>query len=147
MNQPKKCIVFIDDDDGPILYYEQALYDSGFRVIRLKHFTKALDFIYSSTEQPDLWLIDVMMPIEDETLEIEGVNVVQSTSMGLSAGLVLYKEIKKRYGSIPVIVLTSIPTPQLLDKIEKTLSDGDTCESKLDTVPSQLIQLVKSRIS
>lgn len=146
MNMNRKTVALIDDDGGPILYYEQALKDSGFEVVRLKTFKGALDYIQNTSSNPDMWIIDVMMSIEDESLVVEGVEVTRSTSLGLGAGLLLYKMVKSRHPQTPVVLLTSITTPQLLDDIEHSLQGQDTCEAKLNTLPSDLVRIVTERM-
>lgn len=142
----KKLIAFIDDDNGPIVYYVMALEDAGFEVLRLHTFTEALDFITSSSRRPDFWIVDLMMAIEDAALRVDGIPVIETTNMGLAAGLLLYRKIKESSLNSPSIVLTSIPTPQILDQIENSLEAGDTCEAKLDLLPHELALKVRSRI-
>ena len=142
----RRTVALIDDDDGPILYYEQALKDSGLEIVRLKAFKAALGYVQDPLSNPDAWIIDVMMPIEDELLVVEGVEATRSTALGLGAGLLLYKMVKARHPQTPVILLTSITTPQLLNDIERSLRDQDTCEPKLDTLPSDLVNIVTERM-
>lgn len=142
----KKNIALIDDDEGPILYYEMALEEAGFQVIRLRSFKAALEFISNPDPSPDMWIVDVMMSLHDESLKVDGVDATQSTSLGLGAGLVLYKKIKQSNPSIPAVLLTSISTPDLLNDIEATLENGDTCESKLDILPEDLVAMIQERV-
>jgi DNA (cytosine-5)-methyltransferase 1 len=55
-------------------------------------------------------------------------------------------KIKRHNPSVPVMLLTSILTPDLLNNIETTLENRDTCESKLNILPKRLIEIVQSRI-
>ena len=142
----KKTVALIDDDDGPIRYYEVALKDAGFDIVRIKDFKEALDFIMKPKPFPDFWIIDVMMPIRDENLMIDGIEAVKLTSLGLGAGLVLYQKLKKEAPNAPALMLTSITTPSLLNHIEQSLMQGDKCEAKLDTLPSDLVKIVSSCI-
>jgi DNA-binding response OmpR family regulator len=142
----KKNVALIDDDDGPILYYEMVLEDAGFHVVRLRTFKEALDFILNPSPVPDMWLVDVMMSLGDSSPIVDGVDTSQSTSLGLGAGLLLYKKIKQYNAGIPVLLLTSISTPELLSNIETTLKNGDTCESKLDVLPKRLVELIQERM-
>jgi DNA-binding NtrC family response regulator len=142
----KKNVALIDDDDGPILYYEMALEGADFHVVRLRTFKEALEFILNPSPAPDMWIVDVMMPLHDAPPVIDNVETSQITSLGLGAGLLLYKKIKRHNPSVPVMLLTSISTPDLLNNIETTLENRDTCESKLDILPKRLIEIVQSRI-
>ncbi len=137
----------IDDDDGPIAYYAEAFQDAGFEVLRAKTFKAALDLIQSKDAAVDFWVVDLMMPVEDDTLELNGENVAYTTSLGLGAGLLLYRELKKQHPSAPTMLLTSITTPKLLDDIEDALQGDDSCEAKIDTVPSRLVKLVRERLN
>ena len=141
-----RTVALIDDDDGPILYYEAALKDAGYVVIRIKSFKEALDFIMKPQPVPDFWIIDVMMPIKDENLMIDGTEAIRLTSLGLGAGLVLYQKLKKAAPNAPALLLTSITTPILLNQIEQSLEQDDKCEAKLDTLPSDLVRIVNSRL-
>ena len=142
----KRIVALIDDDDGPIRYYEVALRDAGYDVVRIKVFKEALDFIMNPQPKPDFWIIDVMMPIKDENLKIDGTEAIRLTSLGLGAGLVLYQELKKKVPNVPALLLTSITTPTLLNQIEESLESDDKCEAKLDTLPSDLVRIVNSRL-
>ena len=142
----KKNIALIDDDDGPIVYYEMALEGAGFHVIRLRTFKAALEFISNPSPAPDMWIVDVMMSVRDESLTVDGVDATQSTSLGLGAGLLLYKKIKQSDPEVPAMLLTSISTPDLLNDMEATLEDGDTCESKLEVLPEDLVRIAENRI-
>jgi CheY-like chemotaxis protein len=149
MNEPtpaKPIVVFIDDDDGPMVYYEEALNDAGFRVERIRDLKQALDYVANTSDKPSAWLVDVMMPVKDQDLVVDGENVARLTNLGLAAGLLLYRKIKSRFASQPVILLTSIATPALLNSIEANLAEGDTCEAKIAVLPSQLAELVEERI-
>jgi len=143
----KKTVAFIDDENGPIIYYEMALIDAGFVVTRLHTFSEALDFIRNASLRPDFWIVDVMMPIEDATLCVNGIPVIETTNMGLAAGLLLYKKIKETDDRAPVMLLTSIATPSLLNNIEESLLEDDTCEAKLDLLPSELALQVTKRLN
>jgi hypothetical protein len=142
----RKLIVFIDDDRGPIVYYEMALRDAGFDVIRIDTFEGALGFIEHPIREPHFWIVDVMMSIRNSDLCVDGVPVVKSTNMGLAAGLLLYRKIKEADLEVPAMLLTSIATPSLIENIENSLLGDDTCEAKLDLLPLELVSVVKQRL-
>jgi DNA-binding NtrC family response regulator len=142
----KKKVALIDDDEGPILYYQMALQDADFEIMRLRTFKDALEYIDAPDQKPDFWVVDVMMSIRDDSLKVDDVEVTRSTSLGLGAGLLLYKKIKQQDPKTPVILLTSLAAPDLLNDIEATMQNEDTCESKLDLLPKNLVELVRNRI-
>ncbi len=142
-----KNIALIDDDEGPILYYQMALEDAGFHVIRLRTFQETLAFINCPEPLPDFWVVDVMMSIRDDSLVIDGIEATKSTNFGLGAGLLLYRKIKEMNQNAPAILLTSISTPELLNNIEEALdNEEDTCEAKLDVLPEDLVHMIKQRL-
>ena len=44
------------------------LADAGFSVIRLRTFKEALNFVQNPNPLPDFFIVDIMMSIEDESL-------------------------------------------------------------------------------
>jgi DNA-binding response OmpR family regulator len=62
MNQKPKVLI-VDDEPNNVDFLEQALEDSGYQLITATNGQEALDKIQS--EQPDLILLDLMMPILD----------------------------------------------------------------------------------
>jgi hypothetical protein len=124
-----------------------ALQDAGFEVIRLRTFSEALNFILNSRRHPDFWIVDVMMSIEDAELLVDGKRAIETTNMGLAAGLLLYRKIKEIYPKALTIILTSIPTPSILDGIERSLDGNDTCEAKLEMLPYDLAHKIQERLT
>jgi len=62
MNQKPKVLI-VDDELFNLDYLEQALADSNYQIITASNGQEALDKIQS--EQPDLILLDLMMPVLD----------------------------------------------------------------------------------
>jgi len=62
MSQKAKVLI-VDDEPLNVDYLEQALEDSNYQIITATNGQEALDKIHS--EQPDLVLLDLMMPILD----------------------------------------------------------------------------------
>ena len=62
MSQKPKVLI-VDDEAFNVDYLEQALEDSNYQIITASNGKEALDKIQS--EQPDLVLLDLMMPILD----------------------------------------------------------------------------------
>lgn len=142
----KRTVILIDDDEGPLRYYEEALRDAEFEVLRRKDFAEALAFIRDPNPMPNFWVLDVMMPPGDKKPAPEDEELFKSTMLGLGSGIVLYRQLKKKNPTSLAILLTSITTPKLLDEIEAALEGGDTCESKLDLLPSELVRLIRDRL-
>ena len=62
MNQKAKVLI-VDDEPFNVDYLQQELEDSGYQIITAFNGQEALDKIQS--QQPDLVLLDLMMPILD----------------------------------------------------------------------------------
>jgi len=62
MNQKPKVLI-VDDEPFNLDYLEQALEDSNYQIITASNGRDALDKIHG--EQPDLVLLDLMMPVLD----------------------------------------------------------------------------------
>jgi len=62
MNQKAKILI-VDDEPNNVDFLEQALEDSGYQLINATNGQEALNKIQS--EQPDLILLDLNMPIMD----------------------------------------------------------------------------------
>ena len=93
----KVCIV---DDDGFILeIYGTKLKQNGFEVVTAKDGEEGFEIIKS--ENPDIALVDIMMP------RIDGVGLVQSLRDD------------ENLSKIPVIILTNTDSKEILDKIKE----------------------------
>ena len=62
MNQKPKVLI-VDDEPFNVDYLEQELEDANYQIITASNGREALDKIQS--EQPDLILLDLMMPVMD----------------------------------------------------------------------------------
>ena len=75
MSQKAKVLI-VDDEPLNVDYLEQALEDSNYQIITATNGQEALDKIQS--EQPDLVLLDLAMPIMDGFAVLERVKADQS---------------------------------------------------------------------
>lgn len=143
----KGLVVFIDDEDsqtGPMNFYEDALAAEGYEVERIRELPTALDYIRITDDKPVLWMVDVMMPVLIDTLEVDGERLINAASRGLASGRVLYRQIRKRFTQAPVILLTNVTTPQILESLEAEMDERAVCEAKIAVLPSDLVVLVNS---
>lgn len=143
---PRDLVVFIDDDEGPMELYQKALEDEGYKVERFTSLIAALAYTRTTSDRPALWLVDVMMPIEDASVVIDGQPLMTAAAMGLASGRVLFGEIRKRFPETPVILLTNVATPDILNVIEAAMDHNSWCESKMMFAPSKLVELVAEKI-
>ena len=144
----RELVAFIDDDEGPMERYQEALEEEGYKVERFINLIAALEYIRTTNDVPALWLVDVMMPIEDPSFMLEeGQSLLAAATLGLASGRVLFREIRKRFQHAPVILLTNVATPDILNAIEAEMDENAWCESKMAFVPSKLVALVQERIA
>lgn len=131
-------IVLIDDNHGPMDLYVQALRKSGFEVEHLDTVALALAHIESAQRPADLYILDIMMPPGD-ALDL------RESSFGLTSGLIIYERLLGKFPGVPVIVLTNISAPGILERLP--LEDtGTTREAKIDVLPFDLADMVKKRL-
>lgn len=145
----KGLIALIDDDGGVMDFYEEALMEAGYRVTRIMELPKALKYIQKTEERPELWIIDIMMPILDESLRVDGVLLSEATNWGLTSGRVLYRQIRKQpeFKKTPLILFTNVPSPEILNDLERELDPHAICESKIMLDPSSLVEVVSRMIN
>lgn len=129
-------VAFIDDEHGPIDYYVRALRHKG-------HFVKQMDSVakffshLDNEESADIYVVDIMMPTQGDPR-------LKEAAHGLASGIALHKEIRRKHADVPIIILTSIANPEVLDGL--TLEKNTTLESKIDTLPFELVDLIESRV-
>lgn len=147
-SKPPPLIAFIDDDDGPMEFYEDALLDEGFEIKRIKNCIEAIEYIRTTDACPSAWLIDLMMPIDDDAYKVPGETetLVKASSLGLASGRILYRQIRKRFPSAQVVLFTHMSTPEILDELEKEMDDNARCEAKLDLMPDELVKLIALKL-
>lgn len=132
-------IILIDDNHGPMDLYVQALCKSGYRVQHLDTVALALAHIDSSEQPADLYILDIMIPPGDAF-------GLRESSFGLTSGILIYERLLKKFPGVPVIVLTNISTPEILERLP--LDDARTTrESKIDVLPFDLVEKVRERLN
>lgn len=130
-------IVVIDDEHGTTDLYVKALRMSGFDVRHYDNVRDSLAHIEppegKGEEPPDLYVLDLMMP-PGEAISLE------DSGFGLSTGIVLYRKIRARHPGVPIIILTSVSNPEILNLLPK---DANTSrEAKVDVMPFELVEKV-----
>lgn len=137
----KPLVVFIDDDDGAMELYEESLHDAGFAVHRIHEVPEALHYIRTAEDLPVCWIVDLMMPVLDKDLRVDGQLVAKLARHGLASGQVLYEQIRARpsFAKSPVLILTSVPNPEILSSMEADMDDSHLAiEAKIAVLPSEL---------
>ena len=132
-------IVLIDDNHGPMDLYVQALCKSGYEMQHLDTVALALAHIDNAEQSADLYILDIMMPPGD-ALDL------RESSFGLTSGILIYERLLKRFPGVPVIVLTNISAPEILEHLP--LDDPRTTrEAKIDVLPFDLVEKVRQRLN
>ena len=73
-------IAFVDDDDeGPMELYRQALERAGFELRDFRKVSEVFDYFRKNELKPapDLWIIDIMMPVREQDLDDAGIPLYQ----------------------------------------------------------------------
>lgn len=124
LTEKPKHIILIDDDHGPMALYVQALHLSGYAVDHLDDVTEAIERIKQAAA-PGLFIVDIMMPPGDSGLDLK------ETGYGLSTGLVLVRIIRAKHPHTPVIILTSVTSPDILASIREDEVKALSSEAQL----------------
>lgn len=143
-------VCFIDDDRGPIDLYVGALEqeftpEKVLRIMRLsvaeQHFK---DVICGATPPARLYIIDIMMPPENEDLSAK-------TSDGLTSGIYLLElfEQAKKDGKIPedtqALMMTAVSNPEILHSIGQR--KHVKVLAKLEWLPYELAEEARSLLN
>ena len=130
-------IVFIDDDHGPMDLYVKALRAAGHHVTHLDTVAAALDHAQEATSPPDLYVLDIMMPVED-ALDLK------EAGYGLTSGIVIYRRIRERFPMVPVTILTSVSSTRILNDLP--LDDYTQWMAKIDVLPFELAHRIEEML-
>lgn len=127
-------ITLIDDEHAPMDLYVRALRQSGFEIQHLDSVELALKHIREAEVPSDLYIIDLMMP-PGTALDLE------AAGFGLKSGIIVHRQLRQRFPSVPVIVLTSVSNPSILEAIP--FDEHTKREAKIDVLPFQLVTKVR----
>lgn len=125
-------ILIIDDEHGPIEYYADALRERGYQVEHLDN-VREVEALLVGPSDIDLFVVDIMMPTH-------GLPRYKNTNHGLATGLEVARAIRAQNPKVPIIMLTAIGTPEILDEIP--VDDIMQVESKIETLPFELADIV-----
>ncbi len=125
-NQPRKKILFVEDDDALANVYIIRLQAEGFDVQRVANGEEAL--ATAINYKPDLVLLDVMMPrvsgfdvldILRNTPETSAVKVMMLTALGQESDM----ERAKSLGVNDYLVKSQVVIADVIDRIRQQLED------------------------
>jgi len=132
-----KKVIVIDDEHGPIEFYVRALRDAGFSVEQLDTVEAALKHITEAEQPADIYILDIMMP-PGKALTLD------QAGYGLTSGVEIHHRLRTRFPTVPVIVLTNISHPKILELLP--FDEFTTREAKIEVLPFDLVERVKERI-
>jgi len=137
-------ICLIDDEVSPMDMYFKALTRrfGTQNVLWLQDIRQAeshfLEVEVDPDKAADLYIIDLMIPAKSPEM-------ASKTANGLSSGKYLLEKLHRASPNTPAMILTYIPTPELLTDI------GNDChvpvKSKLECLPRELANMVCDMLS
>lgn len=122
MENNKKVVLLVEDEEDIREMYFVALSNKGYQVFQAKNGKEAFEWLEKKGDAIDLILLDIVMPVMDgfETLE----------------------KLKKddRYKKIPIIISTNLDNVE--DKREAIGQGADEYFVKSQHTPSELIEII-----
>lgn len=140
----KRRVMLVDDECCPgqkepngiyMWYYAQALRDADFEVTEVISPDDALLEMAAEGASFDLIVLDIMMPPGEAYKEV-------NTLEGLRTGVFLGRTLQESYPDLPVVVLTNLANPQILNQV-KELTNVKATFSKSYCPPFELAREVK----
>jgi CheY-like chemotaxis protein len=127
-------VLLIDDDRLPMKYYVKRLQKECFDVIQKVDPDEAWAYLETNPDI-DCIILDIMMSPGRRYAK-------QDTNEGLKTGVLLYHDIRNKYPTVPVIVLTNINNPNTLKELDK---DPHLTEvRKAEYPPKELAELLNN---
>lgn len=123
MDQGKKKILVVDDEQFIREFYQELLAGEGFSVIVANNGQEGINL--AAAEKPDLVLLDIMMPDMD--------------------GLTVYDTLKAKFASMPIIYLTNAGETSNLLTAMKQNAAGFLIKSNIK--PEDLVKRIHEVLS
>jgi CheY-like chemotaxis protein len=135
-------ILLIDDEPRGISSYKEDLQlelEPKYEVKYLKRVDDALRFFEEKAGQIDLIILDIMMPPGESFRDDK------TTESGLRTGVSFYERVRKTAPKLPVIILTNVSDPRVLDRFNREANCWFL--QKKDVLPFQLTETVVGILS
>jgi CheY-like chemotaxis protein len=101
----RRFVVLIDDDHGPMDYYVKAMESRGLEVTQLDSVDETYKWLDDAGTEPlDLVVVDLMMPPQTRL-------AAEETDNGLRSGVFVARDVRKKWPTTPIVVLTNYPEP------------------------------------
>lgn len=124
----KKYVVLVVEDEGALLdSYAEILDDGGFEPMKAIDGYKGLDLLAANKDVVDLVLLDLMMP------GMDGLDVLKQV-----------REEPKKYGSMPIIVLTNLSSERVIKEAFERGANGYLMKTELE--PDQIVGEIKTAL-
>jgi len=130
-----KKILFIDDDVQRVSSHIEMLRMEGYEVEPEPSAQKALEAFTKNPSGYSLIILDIMMPKDEFTRE--------KTNFGRTTGLALLEKLRGISEKIPIIVLTVLRDPTVMEKAKKLGANEYLLKPQF---PSNLIEVVEKRL-
>ncbi len=116
MADPKKRVVFIDDELSKLIYYIEATEEAGYEVVKCHSADEGIEYIRNRHHDIDIVILDMRMP-SPRALLAQGSHEEDETGLWLlGEARDILKKIK-----LPVIVLSNRASPDLSKQISELL--------------------------
>ena len=124
MKSDKGRILFVEDERELVNIYYDFLESHGYDFLTTKDINEAL--LVTELEQPDLVLLDIIIPKPENTIAEQGWEYLEAVK----------KNPKTK--DIPIVVFTNLDTPQDRDKSEKM--GAEAYIFKRDCTPREVME-------
>ena len=130
-------ILFLDDEKWYLQSYLEELEMRKLKVVFTSEVKEAHKLLGENAGQIELMILDVMMPLEDES--------ETQPDSGLSTGIRVYEKVRQKYQTLPIIIFTNDSDGM----VEERFSKEDNCwfMKKDDYLPFELADEVEKILS
>jgi len=124
MKSNKGRILFVEDERELVNIYHDFLESNGYDFLTTKNINEAL--LVTELEQPDLVLLDIIIPKPENTIAEQGWEYLEAVKKN------------PKIKDIPIVVFTNLDTPQDRDKSEKM--GAEAYIFKRDCTPREVME-------
>lgn len=114
MTSERPVVLFVDDEPEWTTAYRLELELAGYDLANCFSADQTLQWIAAQKRPPAVVVLDIIMqPGEAYTME--------ETKDGLETGFLLFRDIRARFPSVPVVILTSLKTEEVQTELGKDI--------------------------
>src|SRR5687768_13117941 len=97
-------IILIDDERLPMDYYVRAFKLQNYEIKQFFGPDTVFEYVRHKKPHPDAIILDIMMLPGNKYIN-------EDTDDGLQTGILLYKDLRRYYPTVPIIFLTNVSDP------------------------------------